>query len=373
MVTTAPHPDPRPDQEDQPDQQETARAPKRGDWSTWRGASVAIIVLSTLALHPDAPGGLPGGRTVLYPRSYGQAFHTEGGWETWTQDDGSEHLQVGDLHILLRRPDPPPRVVEVPFEFDDQALGTWPVAHPQSLAGAHPQSLAGAHPQSLAGAHPQSLAGAHPQSLAGAHPQSLAGAHPQSLAGCASPVSCRCASPVSCRLRIPSLLPVRIPSLLPVRIPSLLPVRIPSLLPVRIPSLLPVAHPQSLAGCASPVSCRCASPVSCRCASPVSCRLRIPSLLPVRIPSLLPVSSPRQRRRAISDAGRTGSEEGGCWDSRTTDPGVIRGMPGPHNGSERAGPRPECRGSDSFRGTMIHGGRSSPDTAGTRGTGSAPP
>ena len=30
MVTTAPHPDPRPDQEDQPDQQETARAPKRG-------------------------------------------------------------------------------------------------------------------------------------------------------------------------------------------------------------------------------------------------------------------------------------------------------------------------------------------------------
>jgi hypothetical protein len=244
MVTTAPHPDPRPDQEDQPDQQETARAPKRGDWSTWRGESVAIIVLSTLALHPDAPGGLPGGRTVLYTRSYGQAFHTEGGWETWTQDDGSEHLQVGDLHILLRRPDPPPRVVEVPFEFDDQALGTWPVAHPQSLAG---------------------------------------------------------------------------------------------------------------------------------CASPVSCRLRIPSLLPVRIPSLLPVSSPRQRRRAISDAGRTGSEEGGYWDSRTTDPGVIRGMPGPHNGSERAGPRPECRGSDSFRGTMIHGGRSSPDTAGTRGTGSAPP
>ena len=179
MVTTAPHPDPRPDQEDQPDQQETARAPKRGDWSTWRGESVAIIVLSTLAHHPDAPGGLPGGRTVLYTRSYGQAFHTEGGWETWTQDDGSEHLQVGDLHILLRRPDPPPRVVEVPFEFDDQALDTWPVAHPQSLAGAHPQSLAGAHPQSLAGAHPQSLAGAHPQSLAGAHPQSLAGAHPR--------------------------------------------------------------------------------------------------------------------------------------------------------------------------------------------------
>ena len=341
-MVTAPHPDPRPDQEDQPDQQDTARAPKRGDWSTWRGASVAIIVLSTLALHPDAPGGLPGGRTVLYPRSYGQAFHTEGGWETWTQDDGSEHLQVGDLHILLRRPDPPPRVVEVPFEFDDQALGTWPVAHPQSLAGAHPQSLAGAHPQSLAGAHPQSLAGAHPQSLAGAHPQSLA--------GCASPVSCRCASPVSCR-------------------------------------------------CASPVSCRCASPVSCRCASPVSCRLRIPSLLPVRIPSLLPVAHPQSLAGAhpqslagahpqslageftqaaapchpVSDAGRTGSEEGGCWDSRTTDPGVIRGMPGPHNGSERAGPRPECRGSDSFRGTMIHGGRSSPDTAGTRGTGSAPP
>ena len=150
MVTTAPHPDPRPDQEDQPDQQETARAPKRGDWSTWRGESVAIIVLSTLAHHPDAPGGLPGGRTVLYTRSYGQAFHTEGGWETWTQDDGSEHLQVGDLHILLRRPDPPPRVVEVPFEFDDQALDTWPVAHPQSLAGAHPQSLAGAHPQAAA-------------------------------------------------------------------------------------------------------------------------------------------------------------------------------------------------------------------------------
>ena len=325
MVTTAPHPDPRPDQEDQPDQQETARAPKRGDWSTWRGESVAIIVLSTLAHHPDAPGGLPGGRTVLYTRSYGQAFHTEGGWETWTQDDGSEHLQVGDLHILLRRPDPPPRVVEVPFEFDDQALDTWPVAHPQSLAGAHPQSLAGAHPQSLAGAHPQSLAGAHPQSLAG------------------------CASPVSCRLRIPSLLPVR------------------------IPSLLPVAHPQSLAGAHPQSLAGCASPVSCRCASPVSCRLRIPSLLPVRIPSLLPVSSPRQRRRAISDAGRTGSEEGGYWDSRTTDPGVIRGMPGPHNGSERAGPRPECRGSDSFRGTMIHGGRSSPDTAGTRGTGSAPP
>ena len=166
MVTTAPHPDPRPDQEDQPDQQETACAPKRGDWSTWRGESVAIIVLSTLAHHPDAPGGLPGGRTVLYPRSYGQAFHTEGGWETWTQDDGSEHLQVGDLHILLRRPDPPPRVVEVPFEFDDQALGTWPVAHPQSLAGAHPQSLAGAHPQSLAGAHPQSLAGEFTQAAA---------------------------------------------------------------------------------------------------------------------------------------------------------------------------------------------------------------
>ena len=158
MVTTAPHPDPRPDQEDQPDQQETARAPKRGDWSTWRGESVAIIVPSTLTLHPDAPGGLPGGRTVLYTRSYGQAFHTEGGWETWTQDDGSEHLQVGDLHILLRRPDPPPRVVEVPFEFDDQALGTWPVAHPQSLAGAHPQSLAGAHPQSLAGEFTQAAA-----------------------------------------------------------------------------------------------------------------------------------------------------------------------------------------------------------------------
>ena len=134
-MVTAPHPDPRPDQEDQPDQQETARAPKRGAWSTWRGESVAIIVLSTLALHPDAPGGLPGGRTVLYTRSYGQAFHTEGGWETWTQDDGSEHLQVGDLHILLRRPDPPPRVVEVPFEFDDQTLGTWPGEHPQSLAG----------------------------------------------------------------------------------------------------------------------------------------------------------------------------------------------------------------------------------------------
>ena len=79
---------------------------------------------------------------MLYPRSYGQAFHTEGGWETWTQDDGSEHLQVGDLHILLRRPDPPPRVVEVPFEFDDQALGTWPVAHPQSLAGEFTQAAA---------------------------------------------------------------------------------------------------------------------------------------------------------------------------------------------------------------------------------------
>ena len=55
MVTTAPHPDPRPDQEDQPDQQETARAPKRGDWSTWRGESVAIIVLSTLAHAPGCP------------------------------------------------------------------------------------------------------------------------------------------------------------------------------------------------------------------------------------------------------------------------------------------------------------------------------
>ena len=182
-MVTAPHPDPRPDQEDQPDQQETARAPKRGDWSTWRGESVAIIVLSTLALHPDAPGGFPGGRTVLYTRSYGQAFHTEGGWETWTQDDGSEHLQVGDLHILLRRPDPPPRVVEVPFEFDDQALGTWPVAHPQSLAGC---------------ASPVSCRCASPVSCRCASPVSCRCASPVSCR-CASPVSCRCASPVSCR------------------------------------------------------------------------------------------------------------------------------------------------------------------------------
>ena len=198
-----------------------------GDWSTWRGESVAIIVLSTLALHPDAPGGLPGGRTMLYTRSYGQAFHTEGGWETWTQDDGSEHLQVGDLHILLRRPDPPPRVVEVPFEFDDQALGTWPGAHPQSLAGAHPQSLAGcASPVSCRCASPVSCRCASPVSCRCASPVSCRCASPVSCR-CASPVSCRCASPVSCR-------------------------------------------------CASPVSCRCASPVSCRCASPVSCRCASP-------------------------------------------------------------------------------------------------
>ena len=38
---------------------------------------------------------------------------------------------------------------------------------------------------------------------------------------------------------------------------------------------------------------------------------------------------------ATSDAGRTGGEEG-VLDFRATDPGVIRGMPGPYKGSERA-------------------------------------
>ena len=103
------------------------KAPATGRWkSGHRGSrgSVAIVVPRTAALNPDVPGGIPGGAQAVYTHSYGTAFWTEGTWGHWTEEDGGEYLQVGDLRVILRKPEPPAPVEPDPYQFDATVMPT---------------------------------------------------------------------------------------------------------------------------------------------------------------------------------------------------------------------------------------------------------
>ena len=80
------------------------------------------------------PGVSPGGMQAHYTVSYGVQFFTDGDVGHVQDEDGNEHLECGNLRVIIRRATPPPPPVEIPFEHDNFGIIPWRVHIPAALA-----------------------------------------------------------------------------------------------------------------------------------------------------------------------------------------------------------------------------------------------
>ena len=109
--------------------------PATGHWQLRPGETRAIIVPRKAVQAPGPPPGVsPGGMQAHYTVSYGVQFFTDGDVGHVQDEDGNEHLECGNLRVIIRRATPPPPPVEIPFEHDNFGIIPWRVHIPAALA-----------------------------------------------------------------------------------------------------------------------------------------------------------------------------------------------------------------------------------------------